>query len=238
MQCSVRPNGPTLQSVKSWQIKPKVSFSPLPGLEEILQKVRIPMPLQNQTSQVGDLTTNTRCPKLIISINTEPFPGLKESKLGILAESKLTPSSGAVSITTDKVAPAVDDKKAPHTFNFAPLSKPSPEDVAKEKTADEENKNPNLEETVPADTGDSSQFVFGQNLVARVENVSEEAGKAKNGKSEVQQEEEDGSTVESQSQESSKTDLLFTNSVSPSTKTGEREIEYEIFSVIVDLHCR
>ena len=121
VQCSVRPNGPTLQSVKSWQIKPKVSFSPLPGLEEILQKVRIPMPLQNQTSQVGDLTTKTRCPKRIISINTEPFPGLKESKLGILAESKLTPSSGAVSITTDKVAPAVDDKKAPHTFNFAPL---------------------------------------------------------------------------------------------------------------------
>ena len=176
------------------------------------------MPRQNQTSQVGDLTTNT-----IISINTEPFPGLKESKLGILAESKLTPSSGAVSITTDKVAPAADDKKAPHTFNFAPLSKPSSEDVTKEKTADEENKNPNLEETVQADSGDSSQFVFGQNLVARVENVSEEAGKAKNGKSEVQQEEEDGSTVESQSQEGSKTDLLFTNSVSPSTKNGERD---------------
>ena len=168
-------------------------------------------------------------------MNRETFAGLKESKLGILAESKLTPSSGAVSVTTDKSAPAVDDKKGPHTFNFAPLSKPSAEDAAKEKTADEENKNPNLEESVPADTGDSSQFVFGQNLNARVEN-------AKNGKSEVEaeveKEDEDGSTVESQSQESSKTDLLFTNSVSPSTKTGEREIEYEIFSVIVDLHCR
>ena len=158
------------------------------------------------------------------------FPGLKESKLGILAESKLTPSSGAVSITTDKTAPAVDvvdDKKVPHTFNFAPLSKPSAEDAAKEKTADEENKNPNLEEAAPVEKADSSQFVFGQNLNARVENVSEEAGKAKKGKSEaeaeVQNEDEDGSPVESQSQESSKTDLLFTNSVSPSTKNGERE---------------
>ena len=144
-----------------------------------------------------------------------------------MAESKLTPSSGAVSITTDKIAPAVDDKKVPHTFNFAPLSKPSAEDVAKEKTADEENKNPNLEEaaSAPVEKGESGQFVFGQNLNARVENVSEEAGKAKNGKSEaeaeVQKEDEDGSTVESQSQESSKTDLLFTNSVSPSTKNGE-----------------
>ena len=179
------------------------------------------MPRLNQTSQVGLL------PILAVR-NWQIFPGLKESKLGILAESKLTPSSGAVSITTDKIAPAVDDKKVPHTFNFAPLTKPSAEDVAKEKTADEENKNPNLEESVPAETGDSSQFVFGQNLNARVENVSEEAGKAKNGKSEaeaeVQKEDEDGSTVESQSQESSKTDLLFTNSVSPSTKNGEREI--------------
>ena len=152
---------------------------------------------------------------------------MKESKLGILAESKLTPSSGAVSITTDKIAPAVDDKKVPHTFNFAPLSKPSAEDAAKEKTADEENKNPNLEEaaSAQAEKGDGGQFVFGQNLNARVENVSEEAGKAKNGKSEVEAEEkkedEEGPPVESQSQESSKTDLLFTNSVSPSTKNGE-----------------
>jgi len=153
------------------------------------------------------------------------FTGLKESKLGILAESKLTPTSGAVSITTDKTVPAVDDKKVPHTFNFAPLSKPSAEDAAKEKTADEENKNPNLEEAAPVEKADSSQFVFGQNLNARVENVSEEAGKAKNGNSEAeadeQKEDEDGSPVESQSQESSKTDLLFTNSVSPSTKNDE-----------------
>ena len=165
--------------------------------------------------------------KVLTDLMRETFPGLKESKLGILAESKLTPSSGAVSVTTDKAAPAADDKKVPHTFNFAPLSKPSAEEVAKEKTADEENKNPNLEEaaSAPVEKSDSGQFVFGQNLNARVENVSEEAGKAKNGKSEVeaeeQKEDEEGSPVESQSQESSKTDLLFTNSVSPSTKNGE-----------------
>merc|ERR1719336_1486209 len=94
-----------------------------------------------------------------------------------------------------------------------------------EKTADEENKNPNLEESKPAEKTDSSQFVFGQNLNERVENVSEEAGKVKNGKTEeaekTEKEEEDGPKVESQSQESSKTDLLFTNSVSPSTKNDE-----------------
>ena len=155
--------------------------------------------------------------------------GLKESKLGILAESKLTPSSGAVSATADRTAPAVDDKKLPQTFNFAPLTKPAGEDAAgKEKTADEENKNPNLEESKPADKADSSQFVFGQNLNERVENVSEEGGKTKNGKSEdvaeTEREEEDGLEVESQSEEGSKTDLLFTNSVSPSTKNGENDL--------------
>jgi len=158
---------------------------------------------------------------------TKPnFTGLKESKLGILAESKLTPSSGAVSATADRTAPAADDKKLPQTFNFAPLTKPAGEDAAvKEKTADEENKNPNLEESKPADKADSSQFVFGQNLNERVENVSEEGGKTKNGKSEevaeTEREEEDGLEVESQSEEGSKTDLLFTNSVSPSTKNDE-----------------
>jgi len=161
---------------------------------------------------------------------TKPnFTGLKESKLGILAESKLTPSSGAVSVASDKSAPASDDKKVPQTFNFAPLTKPAADDETKEKTADEENKNPNLEESKPLDKPNSSKFVFGQNLNARVENVSEEAGKAKNGSSEevaeIEQEEEDlttsGPKVESQSEESSKSDLLFTNSVSPSTKNDE-----------------
>jgi len=159
--------------------------------------------------------------------STKPnFTGLKESKLGILAESKLTPSSGSVSVTAGKPGEESEDKKVPQTFNFAPLTKPTGEDVLKEKTADEENKNPNLEPK-PADKSDSSQFVFGQNLNQRVENVSEEAGKVKNGetedaeKTEKEEEEEDGSKVESQSEESSKTDLLFTNSVSPSTKNDE-----------------
>ena len=153
--------------------------------------------------------------------------GLKESKLGILAESKLTPSTGSVSVTTDKTAQESDDKKVPQTFNFAPLTKPTAEDALKEKTADEENKNPNLEESKPAEKTDSSQFVFGQNLNERVENVSEEAGKVKNGDTEetekTEKEEEEGPKVESQSEEKPKTDLLFTNSVSPSTKNGESE---------------
>jgi len=158
--------------------------------------------------------------------STKPnFTGLKESKLGILAESKLTPSTGSVSVTTDKTAQESDDKKVPQTFNFAPLTKPTAEDALKEKTADEENKNPNLEESKPAEKTDSSQFVFGQNLNERVENVSEEAGKVKNGDTEeaekTEKEEEDGPKVESQSEEKPKTDLLFTNSVSPSTKNDE-----------------
>ena len=150
--------------------------------------------------------------------------------MGILAESKLTPSSGSVSVTGGKPGQESEDKKVPQTFNFAPLTKPTGEDVLKEKTADEENKNPNLEESKPADKSDSSQFVFGQNLNERVENVSEEGGKVKNGETEdaektekEEEEEEDGPKVESQSEESSKTDLLFTNSVSPSTKNGELE---------------
>ena len=155
--------------------------------------------------------------------------GLKESKLGILAESKLTPSTGSVSVTTDKTAQESDDKKVPQTFNFAPLTKPTAEDALKEKTADEENKNPNLEDSKPAEKTDSSQFVFGQNLNERVENVSEEAGKVKNGDTEetekTEKEEEEGPKVESQSEEKPKTDLLFTNSVSPSTKNGESQYD-------------
>jgi len=151
--------------------------------------------------------------------STKPnFTGLKESKLGILAESKLTPASGAVDGggNTAKTDTSGDQAKAPVTFNFTPLTKPTEE---KTKSEDVENKNPFPEEPKPTE-----KFVFGQNLTERVEGVD---SKPEDEKNEEESEEKAGdketaATTESPKTESSKnSDLLFSNSVNPSTKSEE-----------------
>lgn len=89
------------------------------------------------------------------------FTGLKESKLGVLAESKLTPSSGAIQARQageggEAAAPAA---KPPQTFSFAPLTKTKTEEKAKPEDEIKEKEN--------AEAG--GKFVFGQNLTERVE---------------------------------------------------------------------
>ena len=147
------------------------------------------------------------------------YLGLKESKLGVLAESKLTPSSGSVVAATNGVAASVEAAKTPQTFNFTPLTKPSDE-VSKSKstTADVENKNPNLDDSKPTE-----KFVFGQNLTERVENVdandSEVAAADASGETDTKP---SSTSTDSPSKDSiDKSSLLFSNSVSPNPKEDE-----------------
>jgi len=96
------------------------------------------------------------------------FTGLKESKLGILAESKLTPSTGAIQAKPANGASSEDTVKPPPTFSFTPLNKPS-----ESKKSDETENS-----SAPAIKGDSDEketkgFVFGQNLNERVENATD-----------------------------------------------------------------
>ena len=131
------------------------------------------------------------------------FAGLKESKLGVLAESKLSSSAASVTGSNFGVkSPEKSDTKAPVTFQFAPLTKPSEEQDNKSKTGGVENKNPN----------EKKEFVFGQNLTARVENVET--------KSESDTKVEDAEVPaedikDPPSSDSTKDDLLFSTSVSP-----------------------
>ena len=129
--------------------------------------------------------------------------GLKESKLGVLAESKLSSSAASVTASNIGVKPTEkSETKAPVTFQFTPLTKPSEdEDNKSNKTGDVENKNPNEEK----------EFVFGQNLTARVENVVE-------AKSESDTKDEDTEVPAEEAKdvppsESAKDDLLFSTSV-------------------------
>ena len=132
------------------------------------------------------------------------FTGLKESKLGVLAESKL--SSSAASVTSSNFgvnsSEKADTKAAPVTFQFTPLTKPSDDEDNKSKTGDVENKNPN----------EKKEFVFGQNLTERVENVeTKPESDTKVEDTEVPAED----AKDPPSSESTKDDLLFSTSVSP-----------------------
>jgi len=154
---------------------------------------------------------------------TKPnFTGLKESKLGVLAESKLTPSTGSVGAATNGVASSVETAKTPQTFNFTPLTKPGPGDEGSKTksttTADVENKNPNLEESKPTE-----KFVFGQNLTERVENVENNECEAFNtdASGDIDTKESPTSTDSPSKDSSDKASLLFSNSVSPNPKEDE-----------------
>ena len=132
------------------------------------------------------------------------FVGLKESKLGVLAESKL--SSGAATVTASNIGTKQTEKsdstKAPVTFQFAPLTKPSEDGENKNKTGDVENKNPNEEE--------KGEFVFGQNLTERVENVET---KSESDTKDTEVPAEDTKDPPPPSAETTKGDLLFSTSV-------------------------
>ena len=109
-----------------------------------------------------------------------------------------------------------DQAKAPVTFNFTPLTKPT-EEKEKSKSEDVENKNPFQEKK--EDPKPAEKFVFGQNLTERVENVD---SKAEDDKNEEASGETETAANESANTESSKnSDLLFSNSVNPSTKSDE-----------------
>jgi len=149
------------------------------------------------------------------------FTGLKESKLGVLAESKLAPNPSSVSTATAPNGLTSDAVKAPPpvTFNFAPLTKPAGEDSTKIKSADAENKNPNLEEAKKEE-----KFVFGQNLTERVENVESKADEdEKSDSNQTATEKPSDAVCASDSPSKEKADLLFSNSVSPSTKAEDEQ---------------
>ena len=141
--------------------------------------------------------------------------------MGVLAESKLAPNPSSVSTATAPNGLTSDAVKAPPpvTFNFAPLTKPAGEDSTKIKSADAENKNPNLEEAMKEE-----KFVFGQNLTERVENVESKADEdEKLDSNQTATEKPSDAVCASDSPSKEKADLLFSNSVSPSTKAEDEQ---------------
>jgi len=166
------------------------------------------------------------------SATTRPnFTGLKESKLGVLAESKLTPSSGAI-----QAKPLLEEpSKPPPTFSFTPLTRP----VDDPKPVEGENKAPitvAAKEENDVKENKEKGFVFGQNLNERVENVTDEVGAeiptaglvfgeglAKKVSDSSNDSKADSNTTSSPSKEfsSSSPSLLFGGVVSPSSGTED-----------------
>ena len=95
---------------------------------------------------------------VFISFYRPNFTGLKSSKLGLLAESKLTPSGGAVQ--ANKQDGGADSAAPKTTFSFAPLSKP----------VSDENKPPTNSEEKEVDAGEKAEkkIVFGEKLADKV----------------------------------------------------------------------
>lgn len=101
------------------------------------------------------------------------FVGLTASKLGLLAEPKLTPSSGAIQAKSSNGDAATDSAESapqsssilatPSTFSFTPLTKPVDEASKKEERAkDEEKAGDGGEQRV------AKMPVFGENLSEKV----------------------------------------------------------------------
>ena len=133
----------------------------------------------------------------------------------------MAPNPSSVSTATAPNGLTSDAVKAPPpvTFNFAPLTKPAGEDSTKIKSADAENKNPNLEEAK-----NEEKFVFGQNLTERVENVESKADEdEKLDSNQTATEKPSDAVCASDSPSKEKADLLFSNSVSPSTKAEDEQ---------------
>jgi len=99
------------------------------------------------------------------------FTGLKESKLGLLAESKLTPSTGAIQATPANGDVGGEAVKPPPTFSFTPLTKP-----VEEKPGEGDTNNTNAATKLDKEEDEKKEkgFVFGQNLTERVENTNDE----------------------------------------------------------------
>jgi len=90
------------------------------------------------------------------------FTGLKESKLGLLAESKLTPSGGAIQATKSAAASG-ENTPTKTSFSFTPLSKPTISDENKPPVEDNEAKICDS-----AEKKETSKPVFGENLSEKV----------------------------------------------------------------------
>jgi len=97
------------------------------------------------------------------------FPGLTASRLSVLAEPKLTPSTGIITSTNGGDREPIFKK--PTTFSFTPLSKPNEESENKSESKEEGGEDDGSEVKV-----DSSQAasVFGENLIEKVTATPEE----------------------------------------------------------------
>lgn len=98
------------------------------------------------------------------------FTGLKESKLGILAESKLTPSTGAIQAKPSNGAGEEEGVpvRPPPTFSFTPLTRPA-DDTNNTKHVEGETNNTNTAAKQDKEETETKRFVFGQNLTERAE---------------------------------------------------------------------
>jgi len=161
------------------------------------------------------------------------FTGLKESKLGVLAESKLTPSSGAIQAKPANGAGGGEEtSKPPPTFSFTPLTRP----VEDTKHVESDNKAVATKQDKEEVVVEKKGFVFGQNLNARVENISEEGADSSDSSglvfgeglskrmsgSNSSESKVDSTTTSSPGKEfSSSASLLFGGVVSPSSGTDD-----------------
>jgi len=156
------------------------------------------------------------------------FTGLKESKLGILAESKLTPSSGAISAIQAKPANGATGEaaKPPPTFSFTPLTRPVDDSIATTKHGEAEANTASTATLKDKEDVEKTKqgFVFGQNLTARVEKGSE-VGSNSNTDSDAKKEDDSNTdstnNVSPQKEFSSSPSLLFSGVVSPASGTDD-----------------
>jgi len=175
------------------------------------------------------------------------FTGLKSSKLGLLAESKLTPSGGAIQ-GNKQDSSGVDSSAPKTTFSFAPLSKPvsdenkPPTDVTEDKAVEAAGEKaekkivfgeklsdkavaPEAIKDVKKNEGDAAN-VFGQNLSDRVVNPTSEDSAAA----------EEAEKGEKKEFKPTVTSNLFSTAASQSQDDGEKKTLSESAKEYTDSH--
>jgi len=141
------------------------------------------------------------------------FAGLTASKLGLLAEPKLTPSTGAIQANTGngEQQEARPSLPTPATFSFTPLSKPQQEEEKEKEKAEGKEKTPSKPATIP---------IFGERLEEKVTVVPAKEAKAKE---EAVKEDEEAKTAADKEEEKSDfvaSSLLFSTAAKASDENS------------------
>jgi len=167
------------------------------------------------------------------------FVGLTASKLGLLAEPKLTPSSGAIQAkpsngetTSDSIENTSQSSNllaTPSTFSFTPLTKPVDEANKKEeRTKDEEKTVDAGEERV------AKMPVFGENLSEKVTAVPSTEGSTVEGQ--IVKEPPEEKTEDANAGKFVASSLLFSNAAKASDDESEKKTLSESAAEYTESH--